>query len=508
MLSVKIIHRIFVMALFMSFIFINAGFGADSAALGGTDLPQLEIPKPQFFCGYCHVLTYPSIVMKGYELWKKGKHKEVGCVECHYPPRAGKAGSEGSAGGARAVHIPKRAPESFSYLQLGGGTVKTRPKIINESCMSSRCHGRAEDDFKTKKIKFTEKVTFVHQPHFEEKNQVAGLKLNCTNCHQHETEKKKFEVAQATCYLCHFQNAKFNEGRAKCELCHVLPKKPIQTSGDKPITHEMLKTAKVPCGSCHFELIQASGGGKYEAYFEDGVLKTAMVLGAGQTKKENCRACHDGEKELKEGGNPKLMHEKHVTIKNARCFDCHRPIRHVKADLKKPMHSQPMIDGCGSCHPEPHRLQLLLAAGPKREGVLSSPDPMHRVRTNCLGCHIEMGISKRGEKVVTASGKACVRCHTKGHDKMLRDWKTELAKEIKATEEIREEALEALEESKTKLSRSKLAEARQMLEEGLENLQIVRFGNGVHNKKYSMMLLDAAMTSFEDMIDFLEEGGE
>ena len=91
---------------------------------------------------------------------------------------------------------------------------------------------------------------------------------------------------------------------------------------------------------------------------------------------------------------------------------------------------------------------------------------------------------------------------------MLKDWKAELAKEIKATEEIRKEALKAMKKSKTKLSRSKLAEARQMLKEGRENLYIVRFGNGVHNKKYSMMLLDAAMTSFEDAIDFLEEGGE
>ncbi len=48
--------------------------------------PQREIPKPQPFCGYCHILTYPSVVQKGYELWKRGKHNQVGCVECHYPP--------------------------------------------------------------------------------------------------------------------------------------------------------------------------------------------------------------------------------------------------------------------------------------------------------------------------------------------------------------------------------------------------------------------------------------
>jgi hypothetical protein len=35
---------------------------------------------------------------------------------------------------------------------------------------------------------------------------------------------------------------------------------------------------------------------------------------------------------------------------------------------------------------------------------------------------------------------------------------------------------------------------------------MVRFGNGVHNKKYSMFVLDAAITHFEDLLDYLEEG--
>ncbi len=45
-----------------------------------------------------------------------------------------------------------------------------------------------------------------------------------------------------------------------------------------------------------------------------------------------------------------------------------------------------------------------------------------------------------------------------------------------------------------------------MLNQGRENLNIIKLGNGVHNKKYSIMLIDAAKTRFEDMIDYLEEG--
>ena len=507
-------------------VMIPSALGAGQPETVQNELPQPEIPKPQFFCGYCHILTYPDVVKKGYDLWKKGKHKEVGCVECHYPPK--KVESSSGSGPANTktdstkAHIPKAPPERFSYVKLGGETVLTRPKIVDASCMTAKCHGNPKDEFKTKKIQFTEKVVFTHKPHFEEKNKIEGMKLNCVSCHQHETEEKKFEVTKQSCHLCHFSNVKFNEGRGKCETCHALPEKPIQTSGEKPITHQMLKDAKVSCTSCHLDVIQAAGGGQYEAFFEDGVLKTALVLGAGRTKKESCLACHNQAKALKEDHNKKLMHEKHVTVKNARCFDCHRPIQHAKAALEgidetqpqakalnheKIGYSQPLRESCAACHPDPHRYQRLLSAGPKRGEVSKTPDFMYKARTGCLGCHNEMKKTEKGEKVLTASGKTCVRCHTKDHDKMLTDWKTELVKELKDVKEVEVEALEALAEHKPKLTPEKLAKANEMLQQGRDDLNIVQFGNGVHNKKYSIMLIDAAITSFEDLIDFLEEGG-
>ncbi len=225
------------------------------------ELPPADIPQPQMFCGYCHILTYPGVVQKGYELWKKAKHNKFGCVECHYPPREVQEISPPvPATEVKPSHIPKKPPERFSYLQIGGETIKTRPRIIDASCMTAACHGKPDDKFKTKKIKFTEKVLFVHEPHLDTKKQIEGQQLNCTSCHQHESDKKKFEVTKASCHLCHFSNVRFNQDRGRCELCHELPKKPIQTSGEKPITHQMLKEAKVTCASCHMDVIQSAGG--------------------------------------------------------------------------------------------------------------------------------------------------------------------------------------------------------------------------------------------------------
>jgi len=506
--------RIFVMTAVAILFLSGPALWADQKVQTLSELPQPDIPQPQFFCGYCHILTYPGVVQKGYDLWKKGKHNKIGCVECHYPPKGTAELNKASASSPAAVstHIPKKPPERFSYLKLGGETIRTRPMVSDANCMTAACHGKPDDTFKTKKVKFAEKVLFVHQPHLDKKKQIEGQQVNCTSCHQHETETKKFEVSKATCHLCHFKNVKFNQDRGKCTLCHELPDKPIQTSGEKPITHKMLQDAKVPCASCHLELIRGAGGSEYEAYFEGGELKTTLVLRAGNIKKANCLTCHDQKKALKEDGNKKLMHQKHVTVKNARCLDCHQPILHTKADLDKAVaadtagtgYSKTMPYSCSACHLEPHRYQRLLAAGPKLPGVSKTPDFMYKIRTNCLGCHIEKKRTDKGQIVLRASAKTCVRCHTKDHKKMLKDWKTELADEIKFGKEVEQEALAAL--AKAKLPEPKLAEARKMLNQGREILNIIKFGNGVHNKKYSIMLIDAAVTHFEDMIDFLEEG--
>ena len=56
----------------------------------------------------------------------------------------------------------------------------------------------------------------------------------------------------------------------------------------------------------------------------------------------------------------------------------------------------------------------------------------------------------------------------------------------------------------TKLDAAELKEAEETFAAGQELLNIVEIGNGVHNKKYSIMILDEALTNFEDAIDLLD----
>ena len=48
-----------------------------------------------------------------------------------------------------------------------------------------------------------------------------------------------------------------------------------------------------------------------------------------------------------------------------------------------------------------------------------------------------------------------------------------------------------------------LLKAQEMIAAGTEFLEVVRIGNGVHNKKYAITILDEAFVSFEDTIDLL-----
>jgi nitrate/TMAO reductase-like tetraheme cytochrome c subunit len=505
-MSKKKIHGFIILSSLMTFTLLSLSFSrAQQMKQPLTEFSAPDIPEPQGFCGYCHILTYPAIFEKSHKTWKEEKHNQVSCVDCHYPPKVAtgvKDAAQLGRPGPKKDHIPVGTPGHISYLKLGGETIKTIPTIINDSCTTASCHGKPDDPFKTKKLKFTEKVIFIHEPHFLEKNQIEGMQVNCTTCHQHVTDAKHFEVTQATCHLCHFANTKFNQGRASCELCHELPGKPIKAaegSDTKDITHQMLKESGVTCSSCHFDLIQGSGETKVEPFFEGGVLKTILVQGAGRFKKESCLNCHDQVKYLKDANAKKLMHETHVTSKNARCFDCHQPIRHAKGDLNKPTPAD-----CSACHQTPHRYQRLLAAGEERDGIPSIPDPMFKARTNCLGCHVEQELNHKGQTVMKASSQACVRCHTKDYEQMFGLWKREVSGELERALRLEKEATEAFDKHKPQLEQEKLDTVRSLFRTGRENLDIVRFGNGIHNAKYSIELLDAAMTDFKDMIAYLE----
>jgi nitrate/TMAO reductase-like tetraheme cytochrome c subunit len=423
--------------------------------------------RPQF-CGSCHIME------RYFDSWEKSKHakKEVTCVDCHYAP--------GEKQTLKATF--KGLGQLFAYLAtyVEAKEVRTPAKVNDLSCLISDCHPK--QNLQDKKVKFTEKISYVHKTHFDKT--IEGQKLHCGTCHTHVRAKKHFEVTKVVCYLCHFKETKFNEGRARCSLCHEIPEKSLQKQkeeekpDEKPITHQSLEEAKVPCQSCHYELVQGTGG----------------------IKKEDCFDCHDYSLDmLKKAEDKKMMHMEHIAAQNAKCFDCHSPITHKEIE-----YLDPVRETCFSCHPDHHKYQKLLLFGDKGNDVMRVPGLMYNVKTNCIGCHVDFRLIK-GEKVRHGSAKACVACHTEKHEAMVDEWKDKIAAELKYAQEIEKEAKEAVSNAKGKIPGEKLDKATTMLKKGQENMHIVEYGGGVHNKKYSIILLDSAMDNFENIIDLLSK---
>lgn len=459
------------------------------------------------FCGgSCHTMT------EQYEAWQADFHHksnnpdemQAECIDCHFLPgekRSLKAKFEGLR------HLA-------AYLYDPNAPLPIRPVIKDGACLQSGCHNR--ETLAQKEIQFTEKVRFKHEVHFTDKA-MDGHQITCDTCHFKTTKNKHFEVPNEICFLCHLKLEKptldkvaagvgefkqisfenrpsidFNQGASRCDICHTIPTRSLQAQlevGDpastkKPITHQTIQESGVACESCHFEVVK--GGGEIE---------TGNVVANG------CLTCHNRSQTLlATAGDQELMHDKHVPNK-ADCFDCHTVIEHKN----RTDHLDFVRKDCQLCHVDQHKYQkLLLSGAPVDDEISGDPHLMFEVNTNCMACHLKKTLS-RGHAVRTASGDTCAACHTKQHKKMLSDWKESLVSEIADAEKLEAEAQELLAELKDSLSKDQLNQAESMIAKGSELINIVRVGNGVHNKKYAIIILDGAFGNFEDTIDLLEE---
>mgnify|MGYP003985871033 CR=1 FL=1 len=80
--------------------------------------------------------------------------------------------------------------------------------------------------------------------------------------------------------------------------------------------------------------------------------------------------------------------------------------------------------------------------------------------------------------------------------------------EITGAEEVLLEAQQARANAKLAgVNAETLSKVDQMITSGIELLDVVRIGNGVHNKKYAITIIDEVYGYLEDAIDLLAEGG-
>jgi nitrate/TMAO reductase-like tetraheme cytochrome c subunit len=461
------------------------------------------------FCGgSCHTMT------EQYEAWQSNYHHadnnpdgmQADCIDCHFLP--------GKKKSLKAKYEGLR--HLAAYLYDPDAPLPIRPVVKDGACLQSGCHSR--ETVAQKEIQYTDKVRFKHEVHFSDKA-LEGQQITCDTCHFKTTEKKHFEVPQEICFLCHLKLDKptldiakmdggdvkkisfadkpsinFNEGKSRCDICHTIPTRSLQsqlqvddeslTKG--PITHRTMQESGVACESCHFEVVKGHGE-----------IETGNVVANG------CLTCHNRSQTLlASAGDKILMHDKHIPDK-ADCFDCHTVVEHEN----RTDHLDFVREDCQLCHVDQHKYQkLLLSGAPVDADISGVPHLMYEVNVNCMACHLKKTLSK-GHDVRTAAGDTCVACHTEEHNEMLNDWKQTMEDEVAGAEEVEAEARELLAEVKDRLNEEQLGKAESMLSKGVELLDIVRVGNGVHNKKYAITILDGAFENFEDTIELLEELG-
>jgi hypothetical protein len=204
---------------------------------------------------------------------------------------------------------------------------------------------------------------------------------------------------------------------------------------------------------------------------------------------------------LKKAEDKKVMHQAHVGTQEARCFDCHMPIEHKETEFMDIARAN-----CSACHPDHHTQQKMLIAGTGGKGIDQDYPIRHfNMKVNCFACHTRDDYDYKGVQVMKGNPENCAACHTEDEKKLVKKWKADVFDILEEAREIEQEAVEAIEAAREKLPAAKIKKALAMVAEGQGNIQIVVAGGGVHNKKYSVLLLDIAMEKFDNAIEEIDQ---
>ena len=395
--------------------------------------------RPQF-CNSCHIME------PYYKSWQESPHKDVTCIECHFPPGIG-----GKVRG-KLLGLVQLA----KYLTASAGP-RPAAEIPDASCLRSGCH---ETRLLTGRVDF-HGIPFDHAPHLTETRR--GKQLRCTSCHSQIVQGKHMTVTTSTCFLCHFKDQPFNEGLSACTHCHQIPTGSFDLGGGAKFTHDLAYEKGVDCAYCHRDVIR----------------------GNGEVPRQRCLSCHNREGDLARFSDHAFIHAKHVTEHKVDCLQCHTEIQH---SLQHDKLDHARAD-CQSCHPDHHQEQLSLLLGKGGETSNAHGDGMSAVRVECRTCHRLKETSATGTVLWRASAQMCTMCHDAATVKKFETYHVKLRASLPRIEAAAAHAREALKASKLdEKQQARLAVELAAIEHDIE---LLRTGNDVHNMHYATKLNEA-----------------
>ncbi len=406
------------------------------------------------FCSSCHYMG------PYFESWEESSHGQFECSKCHYPPDGG--------------IISKLGKKIEGLVMLGRYWtklyVKSKPwaEVRDDSCLQEGCH---EKRLLEGKVMF-KTVAFDHTVHFEDLKR--GKKLQCTSCHSQIVQGEHITVTESTCFICHFKESEFYPQIDRCSHCHH--QEELVSEETSRYNHSLVFEKGYSCDKCH----------------------SNTIMGDGVVPRENCYKCHMEQERLDKYDDTDLMHEEHIAKNKIECNQCHLDIQHkIFKDIDT-------IADCITCHTDTHMSQKILYTGEGGMGIPHAmPNIMLQKGLSCKGCHIfheESSGRIVKSDTSTSAAAACESCHGAGFARIMKDWEIATEKRLADIQVVFNRA-----KSEIRSSRSgQKKEAQMLLDEAAFNIDIVERGKGVHNIKYSQILLQ---TSYDKISESLRLAG-
>ncbi len=408
------------------------------------------------FCSSCHnMVPY-------YESWRKSSHKDVSCIECHFPP--------GIGGEVRGKVLG--LVQLLKYVTASAGP-RPAAEIPDASCLRSGCHEKrlleGGVDFHVKLVDKEVIIPFDHTPHLQEGRR--GKTLRCTSCHSQIVQGSHMTVTATTCFLCHFKDQPFNEKLSACTHCHQIPQEEFNLGFGVKFKHDLAFKNGVDCKNCHADLIR----------------------GKGEVPRKQCQSCHNREGDLAKYNDHEFLHNKHVTEHKVDCILCHTPIEHSLERNK----IEQAVNDCQSCHPGHHQTQVHVLQGAGMETISGQSNVMLAIRAECRTCHrLADNKSKTGE-VIRGSLDMCSMCH--------KEWEVEQFKTdhvaLRAALPLLRDALGKVEAAGKTAGLAK-ARAEKIAAEtaGMRHdLDLLITGNDVHNMHMAANLVRQTLKHLKDL---------
>jgi hypothetical protein len=324
--------------------------------------------------------------------------------------------------------------------------------------------------------------------------QLAGF--NCAGCHTYDaTGSHHLTVERQACFTCHFNNQAFNTDTGECLKCHEPPSRRIaihatataQGPSATMMDHRDIVARGINCVSCHRDVVQ----------------------GESSVTARECTHCHDQSQFLKDFATRDThtvaeYHRTHVAAQRARCSDCHRSVEHHLIDASQVASSagllRPVVDDCQHCHPGHHHEQVELLMGVGGAGIeRPMPNAMFGSRANCQACHTKTAVDKKGDELVKATEASCIACHGNDYQKLFKQWLSEIQSSLSETEKTLARVEERIAQLKAQ-NQPIPPRISEIVSQARQNIQLVRSGNGIHNKGYALQLLETSTRALDEAV--------